>query len=150
MILNFMCKGLSPDRKSFLLSALARYGISARPKKDNCDLLLCCSEVKGALPKSRVAVTLASDASVMRRLCGTGCTVVTCGISGDDTLSLSSIGEGTAAVSLQRSIETLAGGQIEPCEIPIKTDLSGDGELVTAASAVLLIAGICPDKGYTL
>ena len=86
----------------------------------------------------------------MRMLRDTGCTVVTCGTADDDTLSVSSVGEHKAAVSLQRRLVTLSGRKIEPCEIPIKSKNISSLRIFEAATALLLLADVPPEKGYEI
>ena len=101
-------------------------------------------------PSAKYAVTLSCDGKVMRMLRDTGCTVVTCGTADDDTLSVSSVGEHKAAVSLQRRLVTLSGRKIEPCEIPIKSKNISSLRIFEAATALLLLAGVPPEKGYEI
>ena len=101
-------------------------------------------------PSAKYAVTLSCDGKVMRMLRNTGCTVVTCGTADDDTLSVSSVGEHKAAVSLQRRLVTLSGRKIEPCEIPIKSKNISSLRIFEAATALLLLADVPPEKGYEI
>lgn len=101
-------------------------------------------------PSAKYAVTLSCDGKVMRMLRDTGCTVVTCGTADDDTLSVSSVGEHKAAVSLQRRLVTLSGRKIEPCEIPIKSKNISSLRIFEAATALLLLADVPPEKGYEI
>ncbi len=103
-----------------------------------------------ASPSAKYAVTLSCDGKVMRMLRDTGCTVVTCGTADDDTLSVSSVGEHKAAVSLQRRLVTLSGRKIEPCEIPIKSKNISSLRIFEAATALLLLADVPPEKGYEI
>lgn len=103
-----------------------------------------------ASPSAKYAVTLSCDGKVMRMLRNTGCTVVTCGTADDDTLSVSSVGEHKAAVSLQRRLVTLSGQKIEPCEIPIKSKNISSLRIFEAATALLLLADVPPEKGYEI
>ena len=80
----------------------------------------------------------------------TGCTVVTCGTADDDTLSVSSVGEHKAAVSLQRRLITLSGRKIEPCEIPIKSKNISNLRVFEAVTALLLLSDVPPEKGYEI
>lgn len=70
---------------------------------------------------------------------------LTCGMSPKDTLTLSSISESSAVVSLQREIKDLSNKVIEPCEIKINIeDRFSDYELLSAC-AILLLAGKISD-----
>ena len=101
-------------------------------------------------PAAKLAVTLSCDAKVMGMLRDTGCTVVTCGTADDDTLSVSSVGEHKAAVSLQRRLITLSGRKIEPCEIPIKSKNISNLRVFEAVTALLLLSDVPPEKGYEI
>ncbi|MDD4377969.1 MAG: hypothetical protein PHH48_07530 [Eubacteriales bacterium] len=52
-------------------------------------------------------------------ICSNSISAITCGLSENDTFTISGISDEQAAVSLQRPIETLSGKMIEPCEFVI-------------------------------
>lgn len=66
---------------------------------------------------------------------------LTCGFSSKDTLTLSSLGNENAVISLGRRIKTLAGLSIEPIEIPVALSGEYDGYTLLACAAVLLLTG---------
>lgn len=66
-------------------------------------------------------------------------TTITCGLSGKDSLTLSSITNDSAVVCLQRTIRSLSGQEIDPGEIPVVIDRPIDrySLLLTVAVALL-------------
>lgn len=164
MELNIAFWGLSAADQAAVLRGLLRYGISALNRAEPYDVAVYAADnstvspsVKYAAtpdedvsPSAKYAVTLSCDGKVMRMLRDTGCTVVTCGTADDDTLSVSSVGEHKAAVSLQRRLVTLSGRKIEPCEIPIKSKNISSLRIFEAATALLLLADVPPEKGYEI
>ena len=164
MELNIAFWGLSAADQAAVLRGLLRYGISALNRAEPYDVAVYAADnstvspsVKHAAtaaedvsPSAKYAVTLSCDGKVMRMLRDTGCTVVTCGTADDDTLSVSSVGEHKAAVSLQRRLVTLSGRKIEPCEIPIKSKNISSLRIFEAATALLLLADVPPEKGYEI
>ncbi len=150
MVLNLAFMGLPRDGAAIISQGLEGYCIKAFSGDEPHDAVVCAAGFGGVLPSSKIAVTLSCGGDIMRRLRDTGCTVVTCGTASDDTLSVSSIGEGKAAVSLQRRLMTLGGRQIEPCEIPIKAAHIRDSRIIPATAALLLLADIPPEKGYEI
>lgn len=78
-------------------------------------------------------------------------TVVTCGMSPRDTLTISSIGEQDAVVSVQRAIR-LPGGEtpLEPCEVRVRLSAPVAGYPLLGTCAVLLLAGCLREGGLLL
>ena len=164
MELNIAFWGLSVADQAAVLRGLLRYGISALNRAEPYDVAVYAADnstvspsakhavtpAEDVSPSAKYAVTLSCDGKVMRMLRDTGCTVVTCGTADDDTLSVSSVGEHKAAVSLQRRLVTLSGRKIEPCEIPIKSKNISSLRIFEAATALLLLADVPPEKGYEI
>ncbi len=166
MELNIAFSGFSAADKAAILRGLLGYGISVFNGAEPYDVALCAPQtppVSAALsanftatrphlaaPAAKLAVTLSCDAKVMGMLRDTGCTVITCGTADDDTLSVSSVGEHKAAVSLQRRLITLSGRKIEPCEIPIKSKNTSNLRVFEAVTALLLLSDVPPEKGYEI
>ncbi len=65
---------------------------------------------------------------------------LTCGMSPKDTLTLSSISDTSAVVSVQREIKDLNNQTIEPCEIKINFENRFSDYELLSACAVLLLA----------
>ena len=166
MELNIAFSGFSAADKAAILRGLLGYGISVFNGAEPYDVALCAPPTPPvsaapsanftatrphlAAPAAKLAVTLSCDAKVMCMLRDTGCTVVTCGTADDDTLSVSSVGEHKAALSLQRRLITLSGRKIEPCEIPIKSKNISNLRVFEAATALLLLSDVPPEKGYEI
>ena len=166
MELNIAFSGFSAADKAAILRGLLGYGISVFNGAEPYDVAVCAPPTPPvsaapsanftatrphlAAPAAKLAVTLSCDAKVMGMLRDTGCTVVTCGTADDDTLSVSSVGEHKAAVSLQRRLITLSGRKIEPCEIPIKSKNTSNLRVFEAVTALLLLSDVPPEKGYEI
>ena len=166
MELNIAFSGFSAADKAAILRGLLGYGISVFNGAEPYDVAVCAPPTPPvfaapsanftstrphlAAPAAKLAVTLSCDAKVMCMLRDTGCTVVTCGTADDDTLSVSSVGEHKAAVSLQRRLITLSGRKIEPCEIPIKSKNTSNLRVFEAVTALLLLSDVPPEKGYEI
>lgn len=69
--------------------------------------------------------------------------VVSYGMSPRDTVTLSSIGESSCMLSLQREVPTLGGGILDRQEFIVRRD-GGPGETL-ATSGALLILGLQPE-----
>ena len=164
MELNIEFTGFSSADKAAILRGLLGYGISVFNGAEPYDVALCAPPTPpvfappvfappadlSTAPTAKLAVTLSCDAKVMGMLRDTGCTVITCGTADDDTLSVSSVGEHKAAVSLQRRLITLSGRKIEPCEIPIKSKNTSNLRVFEAVTALLLLSDVPPEKGYEI
>lgn len=166
MELNIAFSGFSAADKAAILRGLLGYGISVFNGAEPYDVAVCAPPTPPvsaapsanftatrphlAAPAAKLAVTLSCDAKVMCMLRDTGCTVVTCGTADDDTLSVSSVGEHKAALSLQRRLITLSGRKIEPCEIPIKSKNISNLRVFEAVTALLLLSDVPPEKGYEI
>ena len=166
MELNIAFSGFSAADKAAILRGLLGYGISVFNGAEPYDVAVCAPPTPPvsaapsanftatrphlAAPAAKLAVTLSCDAKVMCMLRDTGCTVITCGTADDDTLSVSSVGEHKAAVSLQRRLITLSGRKIEPCEIPIKSKNTSNLRVFEAVTALLLLSDVPPEKGYEI
>lgn len=166
MELNIAFSGFSAADKAAILRGLLGYGISVFNGAEPYDVAVCAPPAPPvsaapsanftatrphlAAPAAKLAVTLSCDAKVMCMLRDTGCTVITCGTADDDTLSVSSVGEHKAAVSLQRRLITLSGRKIEPCEIPIKSKNTSNLRVFEAVTALLLLSDVPPEKGYEI
>ena len=173
MELNIAFSGFSAADKAAILRGLLGYGISVFNGAEPYDVAVCALPTPpvsaapsanftatrphlaapadlSTAPAAKLAVTLSCDAKVMCMLRDTGCTVVTCGTADDDTLSVSSVGEHKAALSLQRRLITLSGRKIEPCEIPIKSKNTSNLRVFEAVTALLLLSDVPPEKGYEI
>lgn len=76
--------------------------------------------------------------------------VITCGTSAKDTLSLASLKEDSAVISLQRYIKTFNSDVIEPRDFTVKFSDKIDVYPLLSTCAVLLLSGVSPDNGYII
>lgn len=83
-------------------------------------------------------------------LAGTNKIVITCGTSAKDTLSLASLQENLAVISLQRYIKTFNSDVIEPHDFTVKFSEKIDVYPLLSTCAVLLLSGILSDNGYII
>ena len=97
-----------------------------------------------------ITVMDAEHKKAIRLLGGMANTAVCCGMSGRDTLTLSSLREDGAMVCLQRDLTSLTGEVIEPCDIPVKTAARYSERHILFTAAVLLACGCIPgEEGYS-
>lgn len=96
------------------------------------------------------AVTDSSNADALSVLRRSDAPVIGCSMCGYDTLSLSCTAGSSMLVCLQRSITTLSGRVIEPCEIRLRTARRDSFYSLLAACAVLLLHDVPADNGYEL
>ena len=75
--------------------------------------------------------------------CGTP--VISCGMSGKNTVTLSSLGSTSLLASLQRTVTDLCGNEVDPAEFKIKLTKQYSPFAVMASAAVLLLVGIKPE-----
>lgn len=66
---------------------------------------------------------------------------VVCGMSSKDTVTFSSFSEGSAAVSLQRTVESPDGRRVEPMEVALDLGHSYDPLSVLFYAAAMMICG---------
>ncbi|HCC35017.1 MAG TPA: hypothetical protein DEQ02_05060 [Ruminococcaceae bacterium] len=91
------------------------------------------------IPSGFTAVVDSENAPALSLLKQRKIQTVTCGMSSHDTLSISSVKEDRAAVSLQRAIVRLDGSEMEACEIPMKFEaFPGDYALLCCCAALIL------------
>lgn len=80
----------------------------------------------------------------------TGTSAISCGMAMHNTLSIASIDENNAIISLQRDIKTLSDSIIEPHDFPVYYSKRIDVFSLLAVSAVLLLSNIDSSNGYNL
>ena len=76
--------------------------------------------------------------------------VDTCGMSTRDTLNIASLDYGSAVLSLQRNITTLAGQILEPHDFKVTVCNNASPRQVLAVAMVLLLSGIDSSSGYRI
>lgn len=67
------------------------------------------------------AIISSDNDSGLIQLANHNINVITCGMSGKDTITISSKSEGVTMISIQRIIHRLDGGIVEPMEIPVRS-----------------------------
>lgn len=66
--------------------------------------------------KNAICVVNSCSKDNIEYICKKGMNAVTCGLSDKDTFTISGISDEQAAVSLQRTLTTIAGKIVQPCE----------------------------------
>lgn len=99
------------------------------------------------VPPGFVAVTSSEAPAVLRMLERQGGPAVTCGMSASDTVTLSSIHENRAVVTLQRTLTTLAGRPVEPGDFPVRLASPISPYGLMAGLAALLLSDADPAAG---
>ena len=93
------------------------------------------------LPKGAIAVCDAQNKTALEILKRNGVAVITCGSGHKNTITLASITENSAIISLQRNLYDLKGKKIEPADFKINLPPKFSPFSVMAAVAVLLLCG---------
>lgn len=76
--------------------------------------------------------------------------VISCGCSARDTLSLASIEDETAVLSLQRSVFTLNGKLVEPHDFSVSLQSRRHPHQILPVAMALLLCGIPTEQGYCI
>lgn len=97
-----------------------------------------------------LAVTDSSNAAALSILKRCASPVIGCSMSGYDTVSLSCADGPSKLVCLQRSVITISGQLIEPCEISLKAPEDIPVYPLLAACSVLMLHDIPHEDGYRL
>ncbi|WP_416201135.1 MAG: hypothetical protein ACFWUD_02355 [Thermocaproicibacter melissae] len=105
-----------------------------------------CAEV----PDNFVCVIGSGNKQAAQMLCRSKAAVVTCGTGMTDTLSLAGIDSSSACVSLQRNLITLQGNLIEPLDFSVNLSQQRTPQQILFVSAVLLLAGVDVEQGYSI
>ena len=117
------------------------------PRLDGFDgILIIGDKVTGADGQSvisgkTVPVFQADNSTAARILKNTECAAISCGMSSQDTVSISSITDRKICLSLQREIETLHGCKIDEGEIILHTEQKCTPFVAAAACVSLLLCG---------
>jgi hypothetical protein len=80
----------------------------------------------------------------------TDAAVVTCGTSTKDTLSIASLENDSAVLSLQRSLKTLKGETLEPHDFTVGFSEKRSPHQLLSVCAALLISGLDSSAGYAV
>ena len=76
--------------------------------------------------------------------------VVTCGMGAKDTLSVASLDDGNAVLSLQRSVAALDGRILEPHDFRVSICTGTGPKQILAVSMTLLLSEIESGEGYEI
>ena len=142
-----ICEGGSRKTLPFLQKSLNRASrdgtIDAALCSGKADLLIVPRGA--ALPEGEAARCLLSVGEARPG-------AVTCGLGASDALTLSSIREDGALLTLRTELTTLSGDILEPQEIPVRLSAasSPEPEALAAAAGAMLILGADAEKGLTL
>jgi len=98
------------------------------------------------IPKGFIGIAEHDDKVALGLLMQNKIETATCGFSSYDTITVSSITEDSAMIGVQRSVKTLKGNIIEPCEFPIKYKKDILRNSLLTAYGILLISGLKGQK----
>lgn len=102
------------------------------------------------LSQSLVPVLDSDNKKALSRLKDAGRVAITCGTGSRDTLSIASISETRATVSLQRELVDIYGNRVEPRDIIVTFENRMEVYPLLAVCATLLLCGADADGGYSL
>ncbi len=101
-----------------------------------------------SIPSGFFCVLQAKNSHAAALLKTAEATVVTCGTSTRDTLSVAALESSGAVLSLQRSLPTLDGKVLEAHDFTVSCSKERSPNQLLAVCAVLLISGVDSSKGY--
>ena len=113
----------------------------------NCDKTLLIldhlknCEIRCASSCRVIAVVNSNNTEALQTASALKIPAVTCGMQSKDTITLSSITQESAVLSIQRSIVTFDNTVIEPSEIPLTLHSSLDNFTILAVCAILILSG---------
>ncbi|MCI1965852.1 MAG: hypothetical protein LKJ17_06950 [Oscillospiraceae bacterium] len=102
------------------------------------------------LSQNFLYVLEAKNARAAALLKGSGVTAVTCGTSSKETLSIAGLEEGSAALSLQRTLKALNGQMLEPHDFTVKFSEPRSPHQLLMVCAALLISGKDSSNGFQI
>ena len=109
-----------------------------------------CAGQAISLPPGFCAVLEGSNRGAAALLRGSRSPVATFGMSARDTLSVASLDEGGAVLSLQRSVAALDSRLLEPHDFRVLGRAGVAPRELLAVSMTLLLCGVEPGEGYRL
>lgn len=92
-------------------------------------------------PEGFVPILDAQNIAAASALQGTQAVGITCGASPRDTLSMASLRDDSAVISLQREIKDLGGKRWEPHDRTIRLEMRSEMYPILVSCAVLLLSG---------
>lgn len=121
---------------------------SADQLPETLDLLAisprCAVEEEAILPACRLLLLPGGRSTLIRRL-RADC-AMSYGTSPKDSLTLSSVGEHSLTLSIQRDLVTLAGGTVERQEVSLSPSSGREPMGLLFRSGLLLLLGILPEQ----
>ena len=138
------------DRPEFLL-----YDCEKIPQINNSGGILLfknsfCFDRQQKVPSTFIPVFESRNTNAAAALKGTGIVGITCGTSAKDILSIASLNDINATVSLQRSVKTLTGLVLEPHDMTIQLKKAVSPFPLLAICSVLLLSGVPSNSEYCL
>ena len=97
------------------------------------------------IPAGTVAVCDPADRHALQILAKNKIPAVTAGMSGFDTVTLSSVSETSATVGVLRTVTSLSGEKTEPCEFTVNLTKPLSCRTISIFCAVMLLLGEPPD-----
>ncbi|MBR7133010.1 MAG: hypothetical protein IKD04_05705 [Clostridia bacterium] len=97
-------------------------------------------------PKGIIGVCEEGNRNALELFSKSPISVICCGMNSKNTITLSSLSDDTVLTTVQRTIITDNGTEIEPCEFLIKLTKSYSPFAIMASTAALLLCGIIPNK----
>lgn len=100
------------------------------------------TDFEGMLPPvCGMAVVGSDNPAAIEFLAASKQPAITCGLSPRDTITLSSMTDGSVMVAIQRSIPAFDGTAIEPVELPVRLSAPADSYSILCAAATLAYSG---------
>lgn len=87
-----------------------------------------------------------NDGTALEYLNRNGCEAIICGMSSKATVTISSLTDDSAVVTVQREIVTPVSNTVLPCDIPVTLSEPSDGVQIMQIATVLLLTGGIPQK----
>ena len=110
-------------------------------------LLKETAEISDGILKTGIAIISSDKKEHIRFAEKSGIKTITCGFSHTSTISFTSETEDSLLISLNRSITTLSGREIEPLEIPVKKTGADTYSLMSFTALRLLLDDFGSDIG---
>ena len=120
--------------------------VSALEVRQGENMIIISKDIRESYPMpvqggNIVAIVDCGNERLVDFVSSTKLPAITCGLSPKDTITLSSIEEDSAVVTLQRAVTCFDGTVAEPQEIPVRLSGITDNFSLMAASAVFILTG---------
>ena len=93
------------------------------------------------LSDTTIVIIESTNCSAISAINGNNNPCISCGMSNNDSVTLSSISDNSATISIQRSITDIKGNVIEPCDITVRLKQFCDGFTLLSIFCLLVISG---------